>query len=151
MATIELLEKNLWKVEFPLWRKRWYSKKMTITTIFVVILEFVLIIYWLCFFPLWRQPIQIDTYEHCVGMMYWWLWTHSLDSIWSFWKRKFEKLRRLRTCRCDSKIHRYPPVSWLILQTEILPVRQKLFFRSLGHLTRPGKRLQKTMERSTHF
>ena len=27
MATIELLEKNLWKVEFPLWRKRWYSKK----------------------------------------------------------------------------------------------------------------------------
>jgi hypothetical protein len=53
--------KNLWKVEFPLWRKQWYSKKMTITTIFVVLLDCLLIIL-IVFFPLWRQPIQIDTY-----------------------------------------------------------------------------------------
>jgi hypothetical protein len=34
---------------------------MTITTIFVVLLDCLLIIL-IVFFPLWRQPIQIDTY-----------------------------------------------------------------------------------------
>ena len=62
MATIELLEKIY---------ERWSShceendgilKNMTITTIFVVLLDFLLIILIVFFFPLWRQPIQIDTY-----------------------------------------------------------------------------------------
>ena len=126
--------KNLWKVEFPLWRKRWYSKKHDNNDNFCCSIGFFVDYIDCVFFPIVKAA---HSNWHLLTLCGWCIddceLTHWIR--WSFWKRKFEKLRRLRTCRCDSKIHRYPPVSWLILQTEILPVRQELFFRSWGHLT----------------